>query len=298
VTSNEQTAQLEQGESDKTPKGNDEVWVFPPITLRRQFGDRLLDGQLGWNVTLPGRHVDPDLQAAAEETAAKVAARAAVDEELAALAAERERLMAELAKPDIEPGPEQVATREKLRDVVLDIEVARDFRVPELDRAIEASWYALSAAYNAVRASWTVYLRSKMQEATQALQVVLQGNRGVVLTAYAQDLVDRGLAFLLGELTLLDSLLAGEGIVQRDQSGATAASFARGQRSQSVNLILGGRDLGSEGALMGVSELQQSFAELAAPRVSEMAAQNRQPEEPKAEVEPQFYAHTVYAAGR
>jgi hypothetical protein len=220
-----------------------ELWEVPgePLHLARNFGDLWIGGQLGMRVVLPARHVHPKVRAAAEAVQAAERDRAAIDSELVALNDEREMLMRDLAK--VRPGPESVAAKQRLRDIVLDVEIARDFRIPELDRAIQLRWDELHAAVVASWEEWRSYLHRRAAIAVEALQ---SGEGSYTGGALAPVL------FWLDDLRQIDSLLALEGVFRQEAGPAT---FQRSLRSASLQRIVAGADLGDQGEQYGIVPL-------------------------------------------
>jgi hypothetical protein len=231
------------------PDDGQATWEGEPLTLVREFGDRLHHGWIPTTVYLPGTHVHPAVRQAAEQVLAAQAERVKLGQEIAARVPERDQLTQELAVDARNSGPGRVAAAHRLKDFDTETELL-SILIPGADLAVRDAWDSLSAALAAYGGEWDAYLHLRGAEAVEALSEAVQT-----------------LQSALREVRLIDGLLAREGIVHQNPTtpGEIAVQFGRGQRSRWIETLYGGEDRGREGWHSGLFEIVASYRDALIP---------------------------------
>jgi hypothetical protein len=207
------------------------IWEGEPITLTRSFGDHYWLGLLS-TVRLPGRHVHPEVRAAAQDVLDRQAELNELRRKLDARPGAREELMR---------ASRQLSDRaERLQKFDSETEYIRSFDLPEAEQAVEAAWQDFAASLGVFHADWQAYLASARARAAE------EAGKAVEAAVAA-----------LQELQLIDDLTWREGIVHNrpETPDEIKANFDRSQRRSSLAMHIGGEDRGSEGRQYGLIEL-------------------------------------------
>lgn len=245
---------IEQSELEE-----DGAWTGEAISLERPYDGRLAPGEVSNNLRLPERHVHPAVREATEQVVRAQAKRDALAAKLAARPGEREQLAYELEESDPD-SPKWVAAVHRLQEFDAETKYIETL-IPRADIALQQAWAAPGGAVAAVGADWDAEIDRRGSEHAAAAQRDLQ-------------------SFLwhLYELRMLDQLKAREGILH--QPAAAPETYARNERSGSIDRLVGGEDRGTEGRVFGAAALVAAYTEVFAPKPAPELEPEPEPEEP------------------
>ena len=229
-------------------------WVGERITLT--WNDLQVPGGLTSTVHLPSRHVHPTVRAAGEEV---MSAQAKADG-LRQRVADRKSVGLQELMAELDGESDEEAAGRRLTDFESTTKVL-ERRISAADVAVREAWQGLAGSVHANAGAWNEYLYTAAAEALQTpLGTIWQ------------------LPEWLGELVLIDNLLAREGIIQ-PAGEAKPAAFKRSERTNSVEGILSGES--RAGRQMGLLELVKEY-EQALSKPVPVVEVKAEPEEPLA----------------
>jgi hypothetical protein len=228
---------------EKTSLGErDGLWMGEPITFSWE-GDRFQYGMLMSPVSLPARHVHPEIRAAAEAVCAAQADLEELRGKINTRRVEHEELKQKLARGSRGKADPELAkaARELTEHTALTNLLEGD--VPNAEAAVRDAVAGFAAALHENSAEWDSYLlRAGARACTAPLGCI------------------EDVPAWLGELVLIDQLLARETILyQNPQTPAEMTARAdRSERTFSVEGILSGESRAS--SQMGLLGLVATYA--------------------------------------